>query len=256
MAKKSGMGCGTIIGFFLLLMSLGSFAILGGSAYIAYDMATQPEQFFKKYASSVEFVAKRVMSALNSEDVSEVPEGAFDGDAYQSFLEKQLKIAQQFQNVQDRYDFEMQASEAELSSFLKQVLARWEVTRYSLDFDQDWVRVQASIPGHIFKRWIPQGLPAPITNSLDSLKQVNVDSSLQFAFDGGIKKFKIEVFQLGKISLAPWMLGLFNQRFQGEIPKLESWMKAELQSMSFAVDKLLFRPDVVVFSGSTTKSFR
>jgi hypothetical protein len=256
MAKQRGIGCGTIIGFILLLFSLASFAILGGSAYIAYDMATHPDEFFKKYASSVEFIGKRAVSVLNSNDPSEVPEGFFDADAYMSFIRKQGEIADKFQNIQDEYSFAMEITEAEVSSILKQDLARWEITRYALDFKEGLVRMQVSVPGHILTPLIPKQLPSAITNTLDSLKQINIDSSLEFEYDGGIKKLNVKTFSLGQISFSPWMLDLFNQRVKGEMPKLESWLKGKLASMEFSVEKLLFQPDTVIFSGSTTKSFR
>lgn len=243
MAKKKGFGCCGIF-FGLLVLAVFIFVILTGALfYFAHYAATDYRSFLTEYAGPVRAVSRVFLSRISSDKQFELGGYEFDGDAYESFVEKQSALVRFIENPElVNEPFEGNFTQEELTAFLYADLAKMEITNYKLEFDADKLRLRVSIESAILRPHLPADMHPVLVGLFDEIKYLNIDATARFRWqNGAMSVFGLDHLQLGELILP----GFVTEIVQDEIAKREEVIA---DKMNFVVNEKPVRIDSLVLS--------
>ena len=248
--KKSSWGC---FWAFLVLTFLGflSFLVLGAGATYLYVQATEdPEKFLKNYEAVVRQLGDYTVDLASSEAPMLSEDTKFDADAYNQFVQKVGQF-QQIINDPNATDIPLKLNYTaeELINGFKQDLARYDITRYDLNFEQGIVHAKASIKGEILTPYIPAEFPEVLKQSLDTIQWINIDVKMSASFDQSLNILAIEKLRLGDFNASEFVVQKLNELLTKYQQRLNSELVRRLRATRLKPQKINFEKDRVNFEG-------
>jgi hypothetical protein len=243
MAKKKGCGCcGIFVGLFVV--SAVVFVILSGALlYLVRYAVTDYRSFLTDYAGPVRVVSRVFLAQISSDKPLELGEYEFDGDAYESFVEKQSALVRFIENPElVNEPFEGNFTQEELTAFLYADLAKMEITNYKLEFDEDKLHLRVSMDSAILRPHLPADMHPVLVGLFDEIEHLNIDVIARFRWqNGAMSVLGLEHLQLGKLVLP----GFVTELVQDEIAKREEVIA---DKMNFVINEKPVRIDSLVLS--------
>ena len=248
--KKSSWGCFWI---FLILTFLGFIAFLGlgaGVAYFYVQASEDPQKFLKEYEVVVRQVGDYAVDLASSDEPMLSEDTEFDADAYNQFVQKVGQF-QQIINDPNATDIplKLKYTAKELINGFKQDLARYDITRYELNFEQGIVHAKASIKGEILTPYIPTEFPEVLRRSLETIQWVNIDVRMSASFDQSLTVLAIEQLRLGDFNASQFVIQKFNELLGQYQQRLNYELIRRLRATRLKPQKINFEKDKVNFEG-------
>ena len=248
--KKSSWGC---FWAFLVLVFLGflTFLALGAGATYLYLQANEdPKKFLKNYEVVVRQLGDYAVDLASSEAPMISEDTEFDADAYNQFVQKVGQF-QQIINDPNATDIPLKLNYTakELINGFKQDLARYDISRYELNFEPGVVHAKASIKGEILTPYIPAEFPDVLKQSLETIQWVNIDVKISALFDQNLSVLAIEKLRLGDFNASEFAVQKLNELLGKYQSRLNSELIRRLRSTRLKPEKINFEKDRVNFEG-------
>lgn len=248
--KKSSWGC---LWFFLLLIFLGfasSIVLGGGVLYLGMQARENPQKFLKEYQPVIRQAGDSAVGLLSSDKPLVDEDLEFDADAYNDFVQKVGQF-QQIINDPNASDVPMRLeySAKELIHGLMQDLARYEVTRYDLNFEPGLLHAKAAIKGEVLIPLIPKEVPDVLRKSLETLQWINVDTRLAVEFDESLTLLSVDSLQLGDFKVSQFLLQKLNEYLESQRLYLSQQLIGRLRQARVKPQKIRLTKDLISFEG-------
>ena len=248
--KKSSWGCFWML-FILLFLSFLAFLLMGaGATYLYVKASEDPEKFLKNNEVLVRQVSDYAVDLASSDAPMLSEDTEFDADAYNQFVQK---VGQFQQIINDpnatNIPLNLSYSAKELINGFKQDLARYDITRYELNFEPGIVHAKASIKGEILTPYIPNEFPEVLKKSLETIQWVNIDVKMSALFDQSLKVLAIEKLRLGDFTASEFIVQKFNELLAKYQLRLNSELVRRLRTTRLKPQKINFEKDRVNFEG-------
>lgn len=248
--KKSSWGCFWAFLVLTFLGFLGFLALGAGAAYLYVQASEDPKKFIKNYEVVVRQVGDYAVDLASSDSPMIAADTEFDADAYNEFVQKVGQF-QQIINDPNATDIPLKLSYTakELINGFKQDLARYDITRYELNFEQGIVHAKAAIKGEILTPYIPAEFPEVFKQSLETIQWVNIDVKMSALFDQSLTVLAIEKLRLGDFNASEFVVQKLNELLSKYQPRLNSELIRRLRATRLKPEKINFEKDRVNFEG-------
>lgn len=248
--KKSSLGC---LWFFLIMafMSFTLVALLGGGTfYLALQAKNNPQKFLKDYNSVVSIISDQVVGLLSSDEPMLDVEREFDADAYNEFVQKVGQFQQIINNPNaSNVTLKLTYSSNELINGFMQDLARYEVTRYNLNFEPGLVHAQTAVKGEILVPYIPAEVPEVFRKSLEKIRWINLDFRLRAAFENDLNNLVVESLKIGDFKVSQFLLQKLNEYLELHRLHFGQNLKQKMIKSRMQPVKIQFDEGLVHFEG-------
>lgn len=249
--KKTGCGCCGVFAVFFALIFVLSLVFVSGLFYCIYALATDHRQFLTTYEAPVRFVARPFLSFISSEAPLDLGENEFNGDAYESFIDKQSALIGFFDNpAQENVPFQMTVTQEELVALFYAELAKMEINNYKLEFAEDKLCLSISIDGAILRPHLPSDLHPVLISLFEDIKYFNIDTNIHFSWRGGLlKTFLIEYLQVGEIRLLNLILRFIEQKAKDNQHLMAEYLNININGRNLRIDSIDFFTGYFELSG-------
>ena len=222
----------------------------GGAFYLAMQAKNNPRKFLKDYRPVVSTISDQFVGLLSSDQPMFEVEREFNADAYNDFVQK----VGQFQQIinepnASNVPLKLTYSSNELISGFMQDLARYEVTRYDLNFEPGLLHAQAAIKGEILLPYVPAEVPEVFRQSLEKIRWVNVDLRLRTAFENNLNNLIVESLQIGDFKVSQFLLQKLNEYLEMHRQQFGQSLKEKMIRSRMQPVKVQFDEGLVYFEG-------
>ncbi len=250
MAKKSSFGCLGIIVTLIAFAASIFIVVTGFSFWIIYQYNQDPLFLFRKYPALAKSISSVLLKPVNAEQPLPIEDVAFNETAYQNFVQKQGKILDLLQNPNARnVPVEIVFVDTELKAFLLSELAKYEIRKYDIVFQEGGFNLKASAPASVFRPFLPQSLPESMYQIYDTLGFVNCDIAIKFSYDGGIKELELISFDTGEFKFPAMMMPKIREQFANQRGRVQEWLQSRAAEVKFQINSIRFQTAAMTLQG-------
>jgi hypothetical protein len=251
MSKKNTLGCMGCLATIVAVWFAGLMVVAGAFFWLYLEYQEDPGFWYKRYPGLTRTVSSLILSPLHSAEALEIPEVAFDSDAYDSFVQKQTALVEVFQDqATPEKPFSGSFTDKELMVFVMSELANYGIRHYNLHFHEQGLSLMASIPAQSLRPYLPTSQPEIFYQIYDSLQYINLDLELKIGWaENQFTPFEILRLKPGNIMIPKAVLDHLSAELLKRKPELETKILNELSQRRTKLQSVVLKRGTLEFSG-------